>query len=145
VAKQNEWSKIVTPRIKGNMGESARAAYQNGCALHDDALLLFDGERFPRSAALAILAEEEFSKAFILFISVNQGRWDSDIYKALRQHPQKQGIAEGMRAHFEGCPILVLIELSVQSSRVFALNRRGLALTGMAHGLSGSSSALSYQ
>lgn len=101
MAKQNEWSKIVTPRIKGNMGESARAAYQNGCALHDDALLLFDGERFPRSAALAILAEEEFSKAFILFISVNQGRWDSNTYKALRQHPQKQGIAEGMRAHFD--------------------------------------------
>lgn len=99
--KKGEWSKPVTTQIKNNMEESARAAYLNGCALCDDARLLFDAERFARSAALAILAEEEFSKAFILLICVGQGRWDSSIYQALRKHPEKQGVAEGMRIHFD--------------------------------------------
>lgn len=101
MAKQGDWTKVVTPQLKSNMEESARAAYLNGCALREDALSLFAVERYPRAAALAILSEEEFSKAFILLICAGGARWDSNIYQSLRKHSNKQGIAEAMRDHFD--------------------------------------------
>lgn len=113
--KQSDWSKSMTTQIKSNMEESARAAYLNGCELHEDAFLLFEAKRFPRSAALSILSEEEFSKAFILLICADQGRWDSNIYKSLRKHPEKQGIAEAMRDHFDW--------FSRNYSRIMEMNR----------------------
>ncbi|MGH9425868.1 MAG: AbiV family abortive infection protein [Terriglobia bacterium] len=101
MAKQSDWTKVVTPSIKNNMKDSAHTAYLNGCDLREDALSLFSIKRYARSAALAILSEEEFCKAFILFTCAGQGRWDSNIYKALRKHSEKQGISEGMRNHFD--------------------------------------------
>jgi AbiV family abortive infection protein len=101
VSKQVGWTKVVTPRLKRNIEESAQAAYLNGCLLHEDAMFLFADERYPRAAALAILAEEEFSKAFVLRICAGQSRWDSNIHTALRKHSTKQGIAEAMRDHFD--------------------------------------------
>jgi len=96
VKKQNIWTKAVTPQIKSNMQESAHAAYANGCALLEDALFLVTADRYPRATALAILAEEEFSKAFILLVSAMNGRWDSNIFLSLRKHSNKQGISEAM-------------------------------------------------
>jgi AbiV family abortive infection protein len=101
MGSSGDWIKDVTPSLEGNMREAAIAAYRNGLSLREDALILFESERYPRTAALAILSEEEFSKAFILLICINQKRWDSNIFKALRKHSEKQGISEGMRQYFE--------------------------------------------
>jgi len=94
---KSDWAIPVTPELRQDMEETGRAAYENGCRLRQDAITLFEAGRFPRAAALAILAEEEFSKAFMLIICAKQGRWDSNIFKALRRHPEKQGISEAMR------------------------------------------------
>ena len=101
MGKKSEWVVPVTAELRRDMEETARAAYENGCSLRQDATTLFEADRFPRAAALAILAEEEFSKAFILIISAKQGRWDSNIFKALRRHSEKQGISEAMRGYFD--------------------------------------------
>lgn len=100
MGKKGDWVVQVTPELRQVMEETARATYENGSNLRQDALTLFEACRYPRAAALAILSEEEFSKAFILKICAEQGRWDSNIYKALRRHPKKQGISEAMREYF---------------------------------------------
>ena len=96
MAKPKEWVKTVTPAFKRDMQESGRAAYANGCGLREDAIALFSAQRYPRAAALAILAEEEFSKAFIMLVCAGNGRWDSNIFMALRKHANKQGVSEAM-------------------------------------------------
>jgi AbiV family abortive infection protein len=101
MAQKDDWSVSVTPELQKNMEETAHAAYENGCNLRQDAITLFEAARFPRAAALAILAEEEFSKAFILIICAGQGRWDSNVFKALRRHPEKQGMSEAMRGFYD--------------------------------------------
>lgn len=115
MAKRSGWVKVVTPDIRENMEASAHAAYTNGCALRDDAILLYEANRYPRSAALAILAEEEFSKAFILRTCANDGRWDSNIYNALRTHANKHGISEGM--------LIYIKWLTENIRRVIEMNR----------------------
>lgn len=80
---------------------AAQASHSNGCSLREDALLLFRADRFARAAALAILSEEEFSKAFILGICAKDGRWDSNIHLALRTHSNKQGISEAMANYLD--------------------------------------------
>lgn len=96
MAKQTDWMKIVTPELKHNMQESGRITYINACALREDAIRLFDAKSYPRSAALAILAEEEFSKAFIMLTCAENGRWDSIIFASLRKHSNKQAMSEAM-------------------------------------------------
>jgi AbiV family abortive infection protein len=98
---KEDWVKPVTPKRKLNMEASARAAYENGCQILDDANILFDADRFPRALALAILSDEEFSKAFFLKSCANSGRWDSRIFESLRKHSAKQGVAQAMRDYFE--------------------------------------------
>ena len=99
MGKKGYWVVQVTPEIRRDMEKTAHAAYKNGSNLRQDAVTLFDACRYPRAVALAILAEEEFSKALILQASAEQGRWDSNLYKALHKHPEKQGIVEGIMAH----------------------------------------------
>ena len=118
MAKHSEWVKTVTPDIRKNMEACAHAAYINGRALRDDAILLYKATRYPRAAALAILAEEEFSKAFILRTCANQDRWDSNVFCALRTHAKKQGISEGMLIYVEW--------LKENIRRVMELNRSSL-------------------
>jgi AbiV family abortive infection protein len=99
MGKKDGWVVPVTPEIRRNIENTAHAAYMNGSNLRQDAVTLFESCRYPRAVALAILAEEEFSKALILKASAEQGRWDSNLYKALHKHPEKQGIVEGIMAH----------------------------------------------
>jgi AbiV family abortive infection protein len=99
--KNNEWIDSMTPHLKLDMKETEHQAYTNGCSLIDDAELLYQAKRYARAMALAVLAEEEFSKAFILRMSLNDNRWDSTIYQSLRRHSNKQGIAESMRDFFK--------------------------------------------
>ena len=99
--KRVEWVKEVTPKLKSNMIVAAEAAYENGCDIHAEATLLLASNCFARAAALAILAEEEFSKSFILRTCAVQGRWDSNVFSSLRKHSNKQGISEAMRNYFD--------------------------------------------
>lgn len=94
--KQTGWKKTVDARLMLDLEKTAQAAYENGCELSKDARLLFDAHRYSRATALAILAEEEFCKAFTLKQSALNRRWDSTIYNALHNHANKQGLAEAV-------------------------------------------------
>ncbi|MFC1904899.1 AbiV family abortive infection protein, partial [Chloroflexota bacterium] len=52
--------------------EAIEASIENGKRLLEDSELLRDSERFPTAKALAILAQEEFAKAYI-FRLVQEG------------------------------------------------------------------------
>jgi AbiV family abortive infection protein len=97
MSKKKDWSVQVTSELRRNMEETACAAYKNGCSLINDSITLFEVGRFPRAAALAILAEEEFSKCFILLNGATYNRWDSNLYEALYNHSKKQAFSESMR------------------------------------------------
>jgi len=78
---------------------SAQVCLNNASATLDDARLLMDGERFNRAFALAILAQEECAKCFMLCTCTLQPRWDVAIWKALRQHERKQALVEVMERY----------------------------------------------
>ncbi len=99
MSKKDDWVVQMTPELRRDMEKTAHAAYENGSNLRQDAVTLFEACRYPRAVALAILAEEEFSKALILKGCAEQGRWDSNLYKALHKHPEKQGISEGIKEY----------------------------------------------
>ena len=48
------------------MKASISATIENGKRLLEDAKFLFEWDRFPTALALAVLAQEEFAKAFLL-------------------------------------------------------------------------------
>lgn len=100
MSKKGDWVKEVTPELYNSMQASIEAAYNNACSLLDDSELLLKNKRYSRATALSILAEEEFSKSYILLSCLKQSRWDSNIYKSLKTHSTKQGISEAARNHF---------------------------------------------
>src|SRR5512143_208572 len=67
--------------------ETARACLENGDRLLFDADMLSSS---PTSLALAILAEEEFAKGFLLFL-VAQGvlPWSNGVWRSTRDHSCK--------------------------------------------------------
>ena len=91
-----DWSTPVDEALRSRLVESARAAYDSGCTLLSDARVLLDAERHCRAGALAILAEEEYSKAFVLCICADIRRWDSVIYRSLTDHGSKQAVSQMM-------------------------------------------------
>jgi len=95
------WTETVTPNLKKDIEKIALSAYTNACELFVDAKALLRENRLARAGALVILAEEEFSKSFILLVCAQQHRWDSVIFYALKDHSPKQGIAGAMREYFE--------------------------------------------
>ncbi len=113
-----EWSKEVTPQLRQRMLSSADECYENGCGLLLDAETLHRASRWSTAVALAVLAEEEFSKAFILRVCSRQGRWDSTIHGAMRKHSDKQAVSQAMRAFLD--------HLIRNALRVEELNRFGL-------------------
>ena len=90
------WSRSVDNKLRFHMENTAHHAFENGRALRRDAIVLGSAGSHGRAMALAILAEEEFAKAFVLMTSAVQGRWDSTLFEALRHHGTKQGIAQAM-------------------------------------------------
>ncbi len=120
MGRKGGWNCQVTPELCHDMETTAHAAYKNGSNLRQDALTLFGACRYPRTVALAILAEEEFSKALILMSCADekQGKWDSNLHMALRKHPEKQGIVEGIIEH--------TIWFVNHAKFIEALNRRSL-------------------
>lgn len=103
MSKKGDWSVPVSFELRRNMEETARAAYENGSSLIKDALTLFEAGRFPRAAALAILAGEEFSKSFMLINCAMYNRWDSAIFNALFTHAKKQAFSESLMDFLELC------------------------------------------
>lgn len=87
---------VVDPPANA-LRESAAKARANGSGLLGDARLLFEAKRYARATALAILAEEEFMKSFLLDNASLQGRWDLELYEALSKHGIKLGLADGLR------------------------------------------------
>lgn len=99
--KNQGWTKNVDEQLTKDLELAAHAAYDNGCELSIDARLLFESDRYSRATALAILAEEEFSKAFTLKLSAENKRWDSALFDSLRSHAIKQGLAEAVVNYIE--------------------------------------------
>ncbi len=114
-SSNNEWTTVVDDECRFHILASARAAYENACSLIIDAKTLFDTQRFPRAGALAILAEEEYAKAFVLCICARDRRWDSAIFRALTDHGAKQAISQGMLTYWKW--------LQTNLQRVAELNR----------------------
>ncbi len=67
--------------------EAISACVANGQRLLEDAEWLYDSDRNPTTLALTILAEEEFAKAFFLFL-LQEGAIPStpEVWRALRDH-----------------------------------------------------------
>jgi AbiV family abortive infection protein len=99
--KRETWIATVDNALRTNLITSANESYQNASDLLDDAKILFEGRRYSRANVMIILAEEEFSKAFILTICAQDRRWDSEIYRALKSHTHKQAIVETMLQYIE--------------------------------------------
>jgi AbiV family abortive infection protein len=77
-----------------NLSPAIRASFENGSRLVDDSQHLLEYECFPSAYALAILAQEEYAKAFLLILV--QGKsipWNADVCQALRNHSCKQLVA----------------------------------------------------
>ncbi len=74
--------------------QALRECVRNGCSLLEDAEYLRDWDKHGTAYALAILAEEEFSKAFLLYlIQDNAIPWSTEIQRAIRNHECKHLLA----------------------------------------------------
>jgi AbiV family abortive infection protein len=74
-----------------NLSPAIQTAIENTDRLLDDAELLLDSERYPSAYALAVLAQEEYAKAFLLCLVVDKAlHWDRNVQRAIRDHTCKQ-------------------------------------------------------
>ena len=96
-AQGKGWSMPWSDALAARLTVTSRAAHAAGSGLHDDALLLFEHRRFASATALAVLADEEFSKAWVLEQCVQSRRWDSEVVKRLRFHPAKHSVGQFAR------------------------------------------------
>jgi len=71
--------------------EASDACVENGKRLLEDSKNLRESGRFPTAKALAVLAQEEFAKAYIMRL-VQEGAipWCNEIHRATRDHHCKQ-------------------------------------------------------
>jgi AbiV family abortive infection protein len=73
---------------------SISACFENGKALLGDAKLLFDWDRFSTALALSVLAQEEFAKAFLLQLVVDDALpWLPEIQRSMARHQSKHLLA----------------------------------------------------
>jgi len=71
--------------------DAIEACIENGKRLLEDSEHLLDFERFPTAKALAVLAQEEFAKAYIIqFVQEGAIPWCDEILRATRDHHCKQ-------------------------------------------------------
>ncbi len=102
-ASRSVWTVPASETLRAKLRISAVSAYENAVAILDDAKLLRASNRLARAKALAILAEEEFAKAFTLNSCASGARWDSAVHDALERHAPKQGIANAARRYAAWC------------------------------------------
>src|SRR5712692_10312059 len=70
------------------------ACFENGKKLLEDAKLLFDWDRFSTALALSILAQEEFAKAFLLDLVVDDALpWLPEVQRSMANHECKHLLA----------------------------------------------------
>ena len=75
----------------GELEAVVRASLENGDRLSEDAETMLDWERFPTAYALAVLAQEEYAKSFLLtLVDAGALSWSDDLGRALRDHICKQ-------------------------------------------------------
>lgn len=86
---------------RSNLVKSTQVCLTNASETLQDAELLVSRGRYARGMALAILAQEEFAKCFMLCDCASNGRWDELIHDALRDHGKKQAFAEVMLQYLE--------------------------------------------
>ena len=74
-----------------NVSEAAKACLRHGGGLLEDARLLLDWDRPPTALAVAMLAQEEFAKTFVLRL-VKDGYlpWTLELHRSLSRHECKQ-------------------------------------------------------
>jgi AbiV family abortive infection protein len=83
-----------TPIAAIDLRASLKSVLQNAARIFDDAKLLDEMGRHPMSYALCILAQEEYGKAFLLYLAHKQSvQWTVEFQKALRNHRCKQLVA----------------------------------------------------
>lgn len=81
-------------REKKEFELAIHACVENGERLFDDAKFMNDVSRYSTAMALAILAEEEFAKAFLLYLVKDDALpWTTEIRQALRDHKCKHLLA----------------------------------------------------
>lgn len=69
---------------------SISATTENGRKLLEDAQLLFDCDRFSTALALAVLAQEEFAKAFLLQLVADGALpWMREVHLSMARHGGK--------------------------------------------------------
>lgn len=74
--------------------QSISATMENGRKLLDDARLLSDWDRFPTAFALAILAQEEFAKSFLLQLVADEALpWLPEVQRSMAWHDCKHLLA----------------------------------------------------
>lgn len=73
---------------------SIDATTKNGKALLEDASFLFDWDRFSTAFALAVLAQEEFAKAFLLQLVADEALpWVPEVQRSMARHQCKHLLA----------------------------------------------------
>lgn len=73
---------------------SIDATTTNGKALLEDASFLFDWDRFSTAFALAVLAQEEFAKAFLLQLVADEALpWLPEVQRSMARHQCKHLLA----------------------------------------------------
>ena len=73
---------------------SISACIENGKKLLKDANLLFDWDRFSTAFALSVLAQEEFAKAFLLQLVVDDALpWLPEVQRSIARHQCKHLLA----------------------------------------------------
>jgi HEPN superfamily AbiV-like protein len=76
------------------LSASISAITDNGKKLLDDAKLLFDWDRYSTALALAVLAQEEFAKAFLLELVRDEALpWLPEVQRSIARHQCKHHLA----------------------------------------------------
>jgi AbiV family abortive infection protein len=74
--------------------DTLKIVVANAARLLEDATLLEEWERYPTAYALAVLAQEEYGKAFLVHLAADQRvPWTAELEKATRNHLCKQLVA----------------------------------------------------
>jgi len=83
----------ILPKTE-HLDRSIDATTDNGKKLLDDAKLLFDWDRFGTALALAVLAQEEFAKAFLLRLVADGALpWIPEVQRSMARHHCKHLLA----------------------------------------------------
>jgi len=76
------------------LSKSISACEENGAKLIEDAKLLRDWDRYSTALALAVLAQEEFAKAFILRLVADEALpWTLEVRTSIARHQCKHLLA----------------------------------------------------